>query len=158
VQASRAELVDYHDAVVRLMRMQHEMGRATDRIESLEQQIANVKERLDDSSLRARADSVLADLTAVKHQLDTPTRTWEASAGDDILNLQDRVRWLVSQVSEYTGRPTQPQQEYIANYDRQLRRVLGTLDKILKGPLADLNVGLRKAEVPYVDPTVKGQD
>lgn len=154
VQASRAELVDYHDAVVRLMRMQHEMRRAMDRIESVEQQIGDVKERLDDSSLRARADSVLADLTAVKHQLDTPTRTWEASAGDGILNLQGRVRWLVSQVSEYTGRPTQPQQEYIARFDRQREQVLGALDDVLQGPLADLNDRLRAAEIPHVNPDV----
>ncbi len=154
VRATRAELVDYHDAVVRLMRMQHEMRRAMDRIESVEQQIADVKKRLDDSSLHARADSVLADLRAVKLQLDTPTRTWKASAEDGIVNLQGRVRWLVSQVSEYTGRPTQPQQEYIARFDHQREQVLGALDDVLQGPLTHLNDRLRAAEIPHVNPDV----
>ena len=152
VEATPAALTDYYDTVKRLMQMQHTMQRAMDRIESIETQIAEVKPEIDDADLQARADSVLADLAAVKHQLDTPTRSWEASADDGILNLQGRVRWLVSQVSEYTGRPTEPQKTYIQRFDRQLSGVMSTLDDILHGPLADLNERLRAAQVPHIDP------
>lgn len=156
VDASRNALIDYYDAVERLMRMQYEIGEAMDQIESIERQINDLKGRIAEASLRAQADSVLADLAAVKHQFDAPERSWEETAGDGILNLQGRVRWLVSQVSEYTGRPTQPQQAYVDKFDRQLQEVLETLEGILQGPLADLNDRLRAARIPYVDPEAEG--
>lgn len=154
VNATRNEFTAYYEAVERLMQMQHQIGRATDQIESIQRQIADLEGQLGESELRAQADSVSADLEAVLHQFEVPGRSWEASAGDGILNLEGKVGWLVSQVSEYTGWPTEPQQEYIDTFDRQLGEVLETLDSILQGPLADLNERLRAAQIPHINPEV----
>jgi hypothetical protein len=55
-------------------------------------------------------------------------------------------------VGLYTGRPTVAQGEWIGKLDAQLQQTLKNYQSILKGPLEELNSGLGKAKIPYIQP------
>jgi hypothetical protein len=68
------------------------------------------------------------------------------------LNLRRRLTWLVDQVQNYSGRPTQAQVEWIGIFESQLKKVLLDLNTVVENRLPTLNERLKGAGLSTISP------
>lgn len=143
VQVSAADLGAYQDTVTRLVNMQCSIDQAMARITSLNRQLSD--ERIP-ANLHSQAAQLKTGLQAIGVDLSPDPRDPEH------LNLRGKIAWMSTQVQNYTGRPTQVQLEYTANFEQQLQPLLQRLDAAIKGDLTKLNQSLRAANLPEITP------
>ena len=71
--------------------------------------------------------------------------------------LYSQFAWLLSNLVDADGAPTQAQQELAASLEKQLTALRSQFDRVVEGDLAKLNERAKKLGVPelYVPPIAK---
>ncbi len=146
VQVSPADMELNYKAVKRLERMSYQIDESIERIRRLDAHLAALSESVSDPEIKQESERLRKAFAAEKDDLQPPWTDREH------LNLRVKVRELLAQVNDYSGKPTVPQEEYIGVYEQQLREVLGRLNGVVSGPLAELNKRLEVAHAPHVSP------
>jgi len=144
VQISRKDLDAYGNAVKQLVKMQYEVGASLYKIRKIEQQILKLDKQLTDAKLKNRAKRIRKELAAIRNKLQPSRRT------PINLNLKGRISWILRQVRNYTGRPTQAQRQWITKFDKQLQQALRELNDVIKTRLAEFNRHLRQAGISHI--------
>lgn len=139
-----ADMQANYKAVQQLTRMSYQMDESLERIRRIDAALASVSSA--DPSIAQEAAQVRKSLDAVRVDMQSD---WQ---DPEHLNLRTKVRELLTQVNDYTGKPTVPQQQYIGVFDGQLQGVFTRLNTVISGPLARLNSRLAAAHAPYISP------
>jgi photosystem II stability/assembly factor-like uncharacterized protein len=134
---TKTDLDAYWTEVQRLDRMDCSVLTSSNEIRSIESQLGDLEQAIEKAGLTNQAAAVTKGLSTASEELGVMGR---------------RLNWLVRQVGLYTGRPTVAQGEWIGKLDAQLQQTLKNYQSILKGPLEELNSGLGKAKIPYIQP------
>jgi photosystem II stability/assembly factor-like uncharacterized protein len=144
IHVSAPDLDIYYSEVKRLYGMQCSIDAALAKIGSVNSQLNSVTPQIAAEDLKALAVSVRKQLDAIEVDL-------EPHAGDpEHMNLRRRLTWLVDQVQNYTGRPTNAQDEWIGTFESQLKKVLLDLNTIIEHHLPPFNQRLREANLPTI--------
>ncbi|HWG59558.1 MAG TPA: hypothetical protein VN661_10985 [Candidatus Acidoferrales bacterium] len=146
VHTTAADMQQNYNAVKRLARMSYQMDESLERIRRIDAHLADLQQSASDASIAQEAAQVRKSLAAVRVDMQPD---WQ---DPEHLNLRTKVRELLTQVNDYSGKPTQPQLEYIGVFDGQLQGVLTRLNGVISGPLARLNSRLAAAHAPYISP------
>ncbi|HXW56017.1 MAG TPA: hypothetical protein VEJ67_09730 [Candidatus Cybelea sp.] len=146
VKASAEDMAEYAKAMMRLNRMQVEIAQSLERMRRIDAQLAAGESAWHDSDAVKLGSEIQQELAEVRSDLVPPRYSPEH------LNLTIRVNELAEEVGNYSGRPTEAQEEYIGVFDGQLQGVLKRLEGVLSGDLERLNDRLAAAHVPNISP------
>jgi hypothetical protein len=147
VDVTAADMERNCEATKRLERMSYEMDESMERIRRIDGHLTATEQSVSDPAIKREGQRVRNALAAVQDDLQPP---W---TDPEHLNLRIKVRELLAQVDHYSGKPTVPREEDMGGvFEQQLREVLGRLNGVVSGPLAELNERLSAAYVPHIPP------
>jgi photosystem II stability/assembly factor-like uncharacterized protein len=146
VHPTQDDMAKLYDASKRLVAMEYSIDAALERIQRLDDHLDDFAKATPNSDFAKKAEDIRRNLDAVRTDLMPPRYDPEH------LNLSIHVRELEEQVSNYSGRPTMPQEEYIGVFGDQLHQVLQRLDGIVEKQLKPFNEQLAAAHVPNISP------
>jgi hypothetical protein len=144
VQATPADLEAYSREVKRLYGMQCSIDASLAKITTLRSQVTATSAKLEASELKALAEDLKQQLSTIEADLEPPPNDPEH------LNLRRRLTWLVDQVQNYSGRPTNAQVEWIGIFEGQLKPLLLRLNELVENRLPKFNDRLKAAGLPPV--------
>ncbi|MBZ5626906.1 MAG: hypothetical protein LAQ69_50760 [Acidobacteriia bacterium] len=146
VHASDADLNAYYALVKRLYGMQCFIDGALGKISSINSQMSAITPKITAEEIKSLAAELRKQLDAIEVDLEPHPNDPEH------LNLRRRLTWLVDQVQNYSGRPTQAQLEWIAIFESQLKKVLLDLNTVVENRLPTLNERLKGAGLSTISP------
>ncbi|MDE3136157.1 MAG: hypothetical protein KGL59_06265 [Acidobacteriota bacterium] len=146
IQISPADLAAYHEAVLRLVRMDYSIAESLERIRRIDTHLAELQTGVSDPEALKLAREARDEFLPIREDLQPPALSPEH------LDLRARLGQLTGQVEDYTGRPTAAQQKYIGVFAGQFAQVERRLNAVISGKLAQLNERLAALRVPYVSP------
>jgi photosystem II stability/assembly factor-like uncharacterized protein len=144
VHISAADMDLNYAAVKRLERMSYAMDESIERIERIDGRLDAIEQSVSDPAIKQIGEQIRKSLVLIQDDIQPP---W---TDPEHLNLRIKVRELMFQVNGYSGKPTVPQEKYIAVFEDQWHGVLQRLNGVISGPLAELNRRLAADHVPYV--------
>jgi photosystem II stability/assembly factor-like uncharacterized protein len=146
VKPSPEDLAEYSKAMTRLNRMQVEIAQSLERIRRIDAQLTASESTWHDADAVKLGKQIQQELADVRSDLIPPRYFPEH------LNLMIRVNELTEEVGNYSGRPTEAQDEYIGVFEGQVQVVLKRLEGLVSGDLKQLNERLAAAHVPNISP------
>ena len=132
VDASAADMAEWHRAAAMVERAECTVGDALARLQPLDARLEEVEQTSGDASIRAEAAAVRDALRPILLGFAGDVRD------PGHVNLAGRLNWFTIQVGNYSGRPTAAQWEWIERYARQVAEYSALLEPILEGPVAEL--------------------
>ena len=146
VHPKQEDLAELYKASKQLIGMQYSMDATLERIRRIDAHLEDFAKSAPNSDLAKQAEAIRESLAAVRADLEPPRFDPEH------LNLVPRIRELATEVSNYSGRPTMAQQEYIGVFGGQLHQVLARVDEVIEKQLKPLNEQLAASHVPNISP------
>lgn len=132
VDASAADMEDWHRAAAMIERAECTVRGALARLQPLDARLEEVERNSDDASIREETAAVRAALRPILLGFAGDVRD------PGHVNLAGRLNWFTIQVGNYSGRPTAAQWEWIERYARRVAEYSAMLEPILEGPVAEL--------------------
>jgi hypothetical protein len=129
--------------------MEYSMDAALERIRRIDAHLEDFSKSGSNPELAKQADEIRKSLAAVRADIVPPRFDPEH------LNLMPRIGEFTNEVSNYSGRPTAAQEEYIDAFGDQLRSVLARLDDVIEKQLKPLNDQLAASHVPNISPELE---
>ena len=126
--------------------MKVEISQSLERIRRIDNQITANEKAWHDADAVKLGQKIQQQLANVRSDFVPPRYSPEH------LNLMIRVNELTEEVGNYSGRPTQAQEEWIAMFEVQVQQVLNRLERVISGDLKQLNERLAAGHVPNVSP------
>jgi photosystem II stability/assembly factor-like uncharacterized protein len=132
VNASEADMEEWHDAATTIERAECTVRGALARLRPLDLRLQEVERTSSDAELRNEAADVRRALRPVMLGFAGDVRD------PGHVNLSGRLNWFTIQVGNYSGPPTAAQWEWIRRYAGQVEEYSAMLKPILEGPVAEL--------------------
>jgi photosystem II stability/assembly factor-like uncharacterized protein len=144
IHASPSDLEAYSREVKRLYGMQCSIDASLTKIASIRNQVTAVSPKLTESEMKSLAEELKQTLNSIEVDLEAPP------SDPEHLNLRRRLTWLVDQVQNYSGRPTNAQVEWIGIFESQLKPLILRLNDLVENRLPRFNQGLKAAGLPTI--------
>jgi photosystem II stability/assembly factor-like uncharacterized protein len=149
VHSTPEDLAALYKGSKRLVSMEYSMDAALERIRRIDAHLEDFSKSTSNPELAKQADEIRKSLAAVRADIVPPRFDPEH------LNLMPRIGEFTNEVSNYSGRPTAAQEEYIDAFGDQLRSVLARLDDVIEKQLKPLNDQLAASHVPNISPELE---
>lgn len=141
---SAGDMAELYKASKRLVGMEYSTDATLERTQRIDAHLEDFAKTMPNTDFAKQTEEIRKNLAAVRADLEPPRYDPEH------LNLVPRVRELTVEVSNFSGRPTISQMEYIGVFGDQLHQVLGRLDDVIEKEIQPLNEKLSAAHVPNI--------